>query len=44
MKNSELLINDEPVKQFLSEIGKPDTKYIIIKAADDYFLFYKLID
>jgi len=43
VKDNELLINDKPAKKFLSEIGKSDTQYIILKIADANFSFYKLI-
>lgn len=44
VKNNELLINRRPVKEFLSGIGKGNTHYLILEIADNYFLFYKIID
>ena len=44
VKNNQLLINNKPIKTFLSKIGKADTKYIVFEIADNYFLFYKLLD
>ncbi len=42
--NSQFLINDKPVKEFLKKMGKVNTKYIVFEIADNYFLFYKLLD
>lgn len=44
IKNNQLFVNGSPIKQFLSKMGKPDVKYIVFEIADNYFLFYKIID
>ncbi len=44
IKNKELLVNGKPIKEFLSQIGKSDKKYIVFEIAENYFLFYKVIN
>ena len=44
VKNEQLLINGKPIKTFLESIGKKDADHIIFEVADNYFLFYKIIE
>jgi len=44
VKNEQLLVNGKPIKTFLESIGKKDANHIIFEIADNYFLFYKIID
>ncbi|MDB5153067.1 MAG: hypothetical protein JWR54_1818 [Mucilaginibacter sp.] len=44
IKNKGLLVNGKQIKEFLSQIGKSDKKYIVFEIAENYFLFYKVID
>ncbi len=44
LSRNELLINNKPISLFLKGINKVKEKYIVFEVADNYFLFYKLID
>jgi len=44
IRNEQLLINGKSIKEFLANIGKTDVQYVIFEVADNYFLFYKIID
>ena len=44
VKNSQLLINNKSITEFLNKIGKNGMKYIVFEITDNYFLFYKIID
>jgi len=42
-KSETILVNGKSLKSFLLKIGKSDTKFIILKQAEDRYVFYKII-
>jgi len=44
VKNNDLLVNGAPIKTFLKKIGAREKKYIVFEIAENYFIFFKLID
>lgn len=43
VKSQNFLINGKPLVYFLSKIGKPNIKYIVIKGAENSYTLYKII-